>query len=68
MAKKGTEQREETLPIVTALSIVRCPGGWQVLTLKVQGDKVISREATQADVYAIAREAFRIKAVKEFMS
>lgn len=70
MAKTRVTQREETkaeLPVVTAISIVKGADGWQVLTLKVQGDKVLSVDATPADMRAVALEAFRLRAVKEFM-
>lgn len=67
MAKTRTEKREESLPVVTALSLVRGKDGWQVLTLKVQGDKVLSVEATNPDMRAIALEQFRIRASKEFI-
>lgn len=72
MAKKrteeGTEETKESLPVVKALSLVRGSDGWQVLTITVQGDRVLSVEATEPNMRAIALETFRITASKEFMS
>lgn len=39
-----------------------------MLTLNVQGDKVLSVQTTEPNMKAIALEAFKIAAVKEFMS
>lgn len=52
--------------MITALSVVRAKDGYTVLTLKVQGDKVVSAESTPEDMRAIALEAFRVRAGKEF--
>jgi hypothetical protein len=72
MAKKRTEERKEetkeSLPVVTALSLVKGKDGWQVLTLKIQGDIILDVHSTEPNMRAIALEAFKIAAAKEFMS
>ena len=57
----------EELPVYTALSLVQVKDGWSVLTLKIQGDKVIDVKATPADMRAIAIESIRISVTKEFI-
>lgn len=66
--RKAKEASQESLPVVTALSLVKGKDGWQVLTLKVQGDTILSVDSTEPNMRAIALEAFKIAASKEFMS
>lgn len=55
------------LPVITALSMVKGKDGWQVLKLRVQGDRVLSVDASEPDMKAITFEAFRIAVVKELL-
>lgn len=66
--ERQTEETTESLPVVTALSLVKGAQGWQVLNMKVQGDKVVSVDATEPNMRAIALESFKIAAAKAFMS
>lgn len=64
--REGSREKREG-PIVTALSIVRVPDGWSVLTIRLRDGEVVSIDQTQPDMRAIAIEAFRMLAAKEFM-
>ena len=73
MAKgnRGSKQEDvtpnEELPTFKALSLVRVQDGWSVLTLSIQGDKVLNVESTPADMRAIAIEAFRMAFTRLFI-
>jgi hypothetical protein len=69
MAKDAKHRKEiaapQEEPVIVSLSLARVPDGWSVITLWTQGDRVVKREATTPDMMAIAKEAFKLKAVKE---
>ena len=67
MSKKPKEQATDvatpsSFPIIKSIAFQRVPGGWTVIEVTTQGDKVLSIEATEPDVRAIAQETFRRKA------
>lgn len=60
---KETKQPEESNfehPVITSFSMMRQAGGWVVVTIKSQGDVVISKEFTSPELKAITFERFRI--------
>lgn len=61
MAKPNKEAQPECI----ALGMERKDGGWVVVSYNIQGDRVIKRVETPADLKAIAMESFRVKAVRE---
>lgn len=67
MAKTRDKAQSSTEPVVTTLGIVRNGDGWSLVTLKVQGDKIVSKTLSNPDVLAITKEAFKIAAIREVM-
>lgn len=54
-------------PVVTSFSLIRKAGGWVVVTLKTQGDVVVSTEYTEPDMKAIAFERFRVMVAEKLV-
>ena len=67
MSKKS-KQEQEQFPVLVSLCLVQVSGGWSVLTIHSQGDKVLNVESTEPDVKAVAMELYRIKSANLFMS
>lgn len=55
------------LPVVDALGLVKVKGGWTVVALKTQGDRVVGREVIRGpEPRAVALEAMKLEFVKRF--
>ena len=68
MSKEPIEAEESTFqePEVKTFSMVRRPGGWSLVTLVTQGDKVVSKSYTEPDAKNVAKERLLIVLSREF--
>lgn len=57
------------LPVVDALGLVKVKGGWSVVAIKTQGDRVVGREVVRGpEPRAVALEAMKLEFVRRFIS
>lgn len=54
-------------PIKIALAMDRRPGGWALVTIHYQGDKVVKTDYSAVDNKAVIHERFRLAAAKNFL-
>lgn len=69
---EAPEIEASDLPIFKALSLYNLPdhgkSGWVVLTMTIQGDKVIGVESTEPNLRGIAIEQLKMDTVKQFFN
>lgn len=67
---KEPRQEEESKfehPVIVSFSMIRTGGGWVVVRLETQGDKVINKTMTVPELKAITFDRFRIMVAKELV-
>jgi hypothetical protein len=59
----------DELPIVTSLGLARVKGGYLVVQVKTQGDRVVEKELVEGDPVprAVAHESLKIAIVKRLL-
>ena len=58
--------KPKPLPIYTTYGITKEADGWVCLTIKSQGEKILSTEKTQPNLKAITLDEFKVLASKMF--
>ncbi len=64
---KNNKTKPVDEPIVTFISIIRNRGAFSVVTLKMQGEQIVTKTVTPEDLWPIAWEAFKMTAAKEYL-
>jgi hypothetical protein len=52
----SNEQTKKKPPPEMAMGVVRTPAGWSMVTYQIEGNRVVSRVATEPDLRALALE------------
>ncbi len=49
---------------VKAFTVVRCEGGWQMVTFTIRDHSILKIEKTEPDLLILAKEAFKLAAFR----